>query len=130
MAVGGALIAVGASVVLLVMAVGGALIAVGAAVVLPAVAVCKLGLLSFSSVGLVAGSAAAAIPYGGAIASRSAFALAQAAAMGRMAVGLAADIVATEIAAAAYAVIAGIGFLQNAANDELDVAAGEDNANH
>ncbi|KAG9003996.1 hypothetical protein FRB95_001617 [Tulasnella sp. JGI-2019a] len=112
----------------LTVAGGGALVAVGAGVVLPAMAVGGLGLLGFSSVGPVAGSAAAAIQsgfYGGAIASGSAFALAQAAAMGGIAVGSTAEIVA-----AAFAVTAGVGFLRNAANEESDETAGEDIASH
>ncbi|KAG9003995.1 hypothetical protein FRB95_001618 [Tulasnella sp. JGI-2019a] len=114
-------------------AVGGAaLVTVGAVVVLPAIAVGGLGLLGFSAAGPVAGSIAAMIQstcYGGAVASGSAFALAQSAAMGGIAVGTAAEVVA-----GAFAVTAGARILHNAANGEddatdreIDTVNGEDN---
>ncbi|KAG8880503.1 hypothetical protein FRB97_000738 [Tulasnella sp. 331] len=101
---------------------GGALAVTGATIVLPAIAVGGLGLLGFSAVGPVAGSIAATIQsvcYGGAVASGSAFALAQAAAMGGIAVGSAAEIVA-----GAFAVTAGAGLIGNALGGAED--RGED----
>jgi len=75
----------------------------GAAFVAPALLVGGLGLVGFSAVGPVAGSMAAFIQstvYGGAVASGSAFALAQSIAMGGAALG------AVETAAAAVGITA------------------------
>lgn len=122
---------------------GTALVATGAAVILPAVAVGALNLLGFSAIGPVAGerddfqanrsswltyksvfdmrptgSIAAGIQstfYGGAVASGSAFALAQAAAMGGIAVGGAA-----EVMAGTFALTAGVAALAGAAGGEDD----------
>jgi len=96
----------------------------GAAVVLPALAVGGLGLLGFSAVGPVAGSAAALIQstfYGGAVASGSAFALAQAAAMGGIAVGSAAEVVA-----GAFALTAGVGVVARGVQERPEAPPADD----
>ncbi|KAG8919065.1 hypothetical protein FRC02_001957 [Tulasnella sp. 418] len=91
---------------ILTAACGGALVVGGSLALGPALLVGGLNLLGFSAAGPVAGSIAAGIQsavYGGAVASGSAFALAQSAAMGGVAVASGAELVAAVVAAGAGA---------------------------
>ncbi|KAG8915928.1 hypothetical protein FRC02_004314 [Tulasnella sp. 418] len=103
---------------LLTAACGGALVVGGSLALGPALLVGGLNLLGFSAAGPVAGSIAAGIQsavYGGAVASGSAFALAQSAAMGGVAVASGA-----ELAAAAVAASAGAAMIKKAKDDQDD----------
>ncbi|KAG8945993.1 hypothetical protein FRC04_012112 [Tulasnella sp. 424] len=100
-------------------AAGGALLTVGTVVVGPALAVGGLKLIGFRSVGPLAGSIAARIQsavYGGAVRSRSIFALCQSAVMGGIAVGNATE----NIAAGVAALGAGAGLLGSLGGSDND----------
>ncbi|KAG8940964.1 hypothetical protein FRC03_004939 [Tulasnella sp. 419] len=99
---------------ILTAACGGALVVGGSLALGPALLVGGLNLVGFSAAGPVAAGIQSAV-YGGAVASGSAFALAQSAAMGSIAVAS-----GVELAAAAVATAAGAAMLKKAKNDQDD----------